>query len=150
MSVPSLPPVTVPGVFAAAPREIAKEVIRRTGLIFLRASKPWGLEWSSGRKTWCSGLDQGTCAPQTMWPRRLDASTRATDAQREVCAAYIKSQTHEGWALIATRFDDGGFSGANLERPALRTLLEAIEQRRIDVFVYKVDRLTHRSPISPS
>ena len=83
-----------------------------------------------------------------MWPRRLDASTRATDAQRQASAAYIKSQTHEGWALIATRFDDGGFSGANLERPALRTLLEAIEQRRIDVVVYKVDRLTHRWPIS--
>ena len=95
-------------------------------------------------------MTRAPCAPQTVWPRRLDASTQATDAQRDACAAYIKSQTHEGWALIATRFDDGGFSGANLERPALQTLLEAIEQRRIDVVVYKVDRLTHRWPISPS
>jgi site-specific DNA recombinase len=57
------------------------------------------------------------------------------DTQREACAAYVKSQTQEGWGRIGTRFDDGGFSGASLERPALQTLLEAIRQRRIDVIV---------------
>ena len=57
------------------------------------------------------------------------------DAQREACAAYVKSQTQEGWGRIGTRFDDGGFSGASLERPALQTLLEAIRQRRIDLIV---------------
>jgi site-specific DNA recombinase len=73
----------------------------------------------------------------------LEQDFNSLDAQREACTAYVKSQTQEGWGLIATRFDDGGFSGANLERPALQTLLEAIKQRRIDVVVvYKVDRLT--------
>ena len=73
----------------------------------------------------------------------LEQDFNSLDAQREACAAYVKSQTQEGWDLIATRFDDGGFSGASLERPALQMLLEAIRQRRIDVIVvYKVDRLT--------
>jgi site-specific DNA recombinase len=73
----------------------------------------------------------------------LDQDFNSLDAQREACAAYVKSQTQEGWGLIEIRFDDGGFSGANLERPALQRLLEAIRQRRIDVVVvYKVDRLT--------
>ncbi len=73
----------------------------------------------------------------------LEQDFNSLDAQREACAAYVKSQTQEGWGLIGTRFDDGGFSGASLERPALQRLLEAIKQRRIDVIVvYKVDRLT--------
>jgi site-specific DNA recombinase len=73
----------------------------------------------------------------------LDQDFNSLDAQREACAAYVKSQIQEGWGLIGTRFDDGGFSGASLERPALQRLLEAIRQRRIDVIIiYKVDRLT--------
>src|SRR5207245_10569411 len=64
-------------------------------------------------------------------------------AQREACEAFIRSQQHEGWVLAKTRYDDGGFSGGNLERPALRQLLTDIRARRIDiVVVYKVDRLT--------
>src|SRR5947209_5330871 len=65
------------------------------------------------------------------------------DAQREACEAYIKSQAHEGWSLIPTSFDDGGLSGASLERPALQSLLDMVRARKIDVIVvYKVDRLT--------
>ena len=65
------------------------------------------------------------------------------DAQREACERYIKSQTHEGWKLLKPRFDDGGFSGGNMERPALQALLDEIRERRLDiVVVYKVDRLT--------
>jgi site-specific DNA recombinase len=64
-------------------------------------------------------------------------------AQCEACEAYIRSQQHEGWALAKTRYDDGGFSGGNMERPALQRLLADIRAGRIDiVVVYKVDRLT--------
>ena len=73
----------------------------------------------------------------------LEQDFNSLDAQREACEAYIKSQTHEGWRLIKMRFDDGGFSGGNMERPALQALLDEIRERRLDiVVVYKVDRLT--------
>jgi site-specific DNA recombinase len=64
-------------------------------------------------------------------------------AQRESCEAFIKSQAGEGWKLVKTAYDDGGFSGGTMERPALQRLLEDIRSRLIDVVVvYKVDRLT--------
>lgn len=73
----------------------------------------------------------------------LDLAFNSLDAQREACEAYIKSQAHEGWSLVPDRFDDGGLSGASLERPALQQLLDAVRARRIDIIVvYKVDRLT--------
>jgi site-specific DNA recombinase len=73
----------------------------------------------------------------------LDLSFNSLDAQREACEAYIKSRAHEGWRLVATRFDDGGLSGASLDRPALQDLLAEVRARSIDVIVvYKVDRLT--------
>src|SRR5512139_2163170 len=73
----------------------------------------------------------------------LDLEFNSLDAQREACEAYIKSQAHEGWKLLADHYDDGGISGASLERPALQALLSDIRARRIDiVVVYKVDRLT--------
>src|ERR1043165_5145843 len=65
------------------------------------------------------------------------------DAQRECAEAYIQSQRNQGWIALPHRYDDGGFSGANLERPALRRLLADIEAHRIDcVDIYKVDRLS--------
>jgi site-specific DNA recombinase len=64
-------------------------------------------------------------------------------AQRESAEAYVQSQVHAGWTTLVERYDDGGFTGANLERPALRKLLADIEAGRIDcVLVYKVDRLS--------
>ena len=73
----------------------------------------------------------------------LDLAFNSLDAQREACEAYVKSQAHEGWTLIRDRFDDGGLSGASLERPALQNLLNLVRARQIDVIVvYKVDRLT--------
>jgi site-specific DNA recombinase len=73
----------------------------------------------------------------------LDLEFNSLDAQREACEAYIKSQAHEGWRLIASRYDDGAFSGASLDRPALQRLLTDIQAGKIDiVVVYKVDRLT--------
>ena len=73
----------------------------------------------------------------------LDLEFNSLDAQREACEAYIKSQAHEGWRLVPDRYDDGGLSGASLDRPALQTLLADVRAGRITtVVVYKVDRLT--------
>ena len=73
----------------------------------------------------------------------LDLAFTSLDAQREACEAYITSQASEGWRLVSYLYDDGGLSGASLERPALQRLLADVRGRRIDiVVVYKVDRLT--------
>ncbi len=73
----------------------------------------------------------------------LEQDFNSLDNQREAAEAYIKSQAHEGWRPLPTSYDDGGFSGGTLERPALRRLLADIRARLIDVVVvYKVDRLT--------
>jgi DNA invertase Pin-like site-specific DNA recombinase len=73
----------------------------------------------------------------------LDLEFNSLDAQREACEAYIKSQAHEGWRLIHDRYDDGAFSGASLDRPALQQLLTEVRAGKIDIIVvYKVDRLT--------
>ncbi len=73
----------------------------------------------------------------------LEQAFNSLDAQREAAVAYIQSQKHVGWTLVETRFDDGGFSGGNMERPALQQLLEQIEARQVDcVLVYKVDWLS--------
>src|SRR5476651_2725497 len=77
----------------------------------------------------------------------LEQAFNSLDAQREACAAFILSQKHEGWTVLPTLFDDGGYSGGTMERPALQRLLADIEAGQIDVVVvYKVDRLspTHR------
>jgi DNA invertase Pin-like site-specific DNA recombinase len=73
----------------------------------------------------------------------LDQEFNSIDAQREACAAYILSQKQEGWIAVPTVFDDGGFSGGTMERPALKALLADVAARNIDVVVvYKADRLT--------
>src|ERR1035437_6504294 len=73
----------------------------------------------------------------------LDQDFNSLHAQREAAEAYIISQKHLGWTLVPTHYDDGGFTGANLDRPALQQLLEDIDARRVDVIVvYKVDRLS--------
>ena len=70
----------------------------------------------------------------------LEQAFNSLDAQRDACAAYIKSQ---GWSAVEERFDDGGQSGGTLDRPALQRLLNRVEERRVDVIViYKIDRLT--------
>jgi DNA invertase Pin-like site-specific DNA recombinase len=73
----------------------------------------------------------------------LEQEFNSLHAQREACEAFIKSQTGEGWRLLKTQHDDGGLSGATMERPALQRLLAEIKQGLVDVVVvYKVDRLT--------
>src|SRR6202049_4312399 len=73
----------------------------------------------------------------------LEQEFNSLQAQSEACEAYIRSQRHEGWTLTRTRYNDGGFSGGTMERPALQRLLADIRDGRIDIIVvYKVDRLT--------
>ena len=73
----------------------------------------------------------------------LDQAFNSLEAQREACVSYVESQRHEGWSALPTLYDDGGYSGGNIERPAMKQLLVDITDGKIDVVVvYKVDRLT--------
>jgi site-specific DNA recombinase len=73
----------------------------------------------------------------------LEQEFNSLDAQRESGEAYIKSQAHEGWECLPKRYDDGRFTGGNMDRPALKRLLADIEEGKVDcVVVYKVDRLS--------
>ncbi|MBK6801974.1 MAG: recombinase family protein [Novosphingobium sp.] len=73
----------------------------------------------------------------------LEQEFNSLDAQREACEAYILSQRHEDWTLVPGRYDDGGFSGGNMERPGIKALLAEVDAGNVDVIVvYKVDRLT--------
>ena len=97
----------------------------------------------------------GVALPATVTKRRcavytrksteegLDRAFNTLDAQRDACEAYVVSQRAEGWVLVPDRYDDGGFTGGNLDRPALRRLLADIKQGQVDVIVvYKIDRLS--------
>src|SRR6476660_8558835 len=73
----------------------------------------------------------------------LEQAFNSLDAQREACAAFVLSQKHEGWTVLPTLYDDGGFSGGTMDRPALQRLLGDIREGQVDVVVvYKIDRLT--------
>ena len=73
----------------------------------------------------------------------LDQAYNSLDAQRDACAAYITSQKHEGWVPVDKHYDDGGFSGGSLDRPALQALFSDLANGEVDIIVvYKVDRLT--------
>jgi hypothetical protein len=73
----------------------------------------------------------------------LEQAVNSLDAQREACEAYIRSQAHEGWQLVDAQYDDGGFSGGNIERPALKRLMGEVKRGHIDIIVvYKVDLQT--------
>lgn len=73
----------------------------------------------------------------------LEQEFNSLDAQYEACAAYAVSQRHEGWLLLADRYDDGGFSGGNMQRPGLQRLLADVAAGKVDIIlVYKIDRLT--------
>ncbi len=93
-------------------------------------------------------LDRKTVMRCAIYTRKsseegLEQSFNSLDAQREACEAFISSQMHEGWRVVATRYDDGGYSGGSIERPALKRLLADVAANRINVIVvYKVDRLT--------
>ena len=73
----------------------------------------------------------------------LDQAFNSLDAQREACEAFIVSQRHEGWQLVRKAYDDGGFSGGSMDRPALQALMQDVSAGLVDVIVvYKIDRLT--------
>ena len=73
----------------------------------------------------------------------LEQEFNSLDAQREACEAFIASQRHEGWHVLTAHYDDGGFSGGTMDRPALQRLLGDIGAGKVDVVVvYKIDRLT--------
>src|SRR6201986_4111393 len=73
----------------------------------------------------------------------LEQDFKALDAQFDASQSYIRSQAHAGWTMLRSKYDDGGFSGGNTDRPALQRLLEDIRAGKIDIIVvYKVDRLT--------
>src|ERR1700681_527796 len=74
---------------------------------------------------------------------RLEQSYNSLEAQRDACSAFVLSQKHEGWTALNDHYDDGGFSGGTMDRPALKQLLDDIVAGKVDtVVVYKVDRLT--------
>jgi DNA invertase Pin-like site-specific DNA recombinase len=88
---------------------------------------------------------KGRCAIYTRKSSEegLEQSFNSLHAQREACEAYILSQKHEGWHVLPSAYDDGGFSGGNMERPGLKKLLVDISAGKVDtVVIYKVDRLT--------
>jgi site-specific DNA recombinase len=73
----------------------------------------------------------------------LEQEFNSLDAQYDASQAYIRSQAHAGWTLVRSKYDDGGFSGGNTDRPALQRLLEDLRAGKVDIIVvYKVDRLT--------
>src|SRR6201981_3834021 len=72
----------------------------------------------------------------------LEQAFNSLQAQREACEAFITSQRHEGWACLPKAYDDGGFSGATMDRAALQGVLADIAAGRVDIVVYKIDRLT--------
>jgi DNA invertase Pin-like site-specific DNA recombinase len=77
----------------------------------------------------------------------LDQEFNSLDAQREACAAYVKSQRHEGWRALSAHYDDGGYSGGSMERPSLQRLLADIAMGKVEVVVvYKIDRLSRSLP----
>ena len=93
-------------------------------------------------------LDRKTVMRCAIYTRKsseegLEQSFNSLDAQRESCEAFISSQMHEGWRVVVTRYDDGGYSGGSMERPALKRLLADVAANKINlIVVYKVDRLT--------
>ena len=75
----------------------------------------------------------------------LDQEFNSLDAQRESAEAYIASQQHEGWVCLPDHYDDGGFTGGNIERPAVRRLLADIEAGKVDSVAYRLKRLVRAS-----
>src|SRR5215216_447609 len=136
------PPGTGRASSACGPRPIRRAASRPPPRRLARPARP-----SMRARPLLGGTAMTTsrCAVYTRksTEHNLDLDFNSLDAQREACEAYIKSQAHEGWRLMPARYDDGGLSGASLDRLALQALLADIGAGRIDiVVVYKVDRLT--------
>lgn len=73
----------------------------------------------------------------------LEKEFNTLEAQREAGVNYVKSQVHQGWTVLSEHYDDGGYSGGNIDRPALQRLIEDVKKNKVDmIVVYKIDRLT--------
>lgn len=102
---------------------------------------------SAAKSTVSTGSRGGTvrCAIYTRKSTEegLEQEFNSLDAQYEACASYVASQRHEGWTLVRERYDDGGFSGSTMERPALQRLLADVAAGKVQIIIlYKIDRLT--------
>ena len=109
------------------------------------ASLITGTRWSGPRFFGIALMTRKRCAIYTRKSTEegLDQAFNSLDAQREACEAFITSQRHEGWQLVRKAYDDGGFSGGSMERPALKALMQDVGSGLVDVIVvYKIDRLT--------
>ena len=103
----------------------------------MKTSESAQLEGRARRKTRCAIYTRKSTE------EGLEQDFNSLHAQREACESYIRSQKHEGWSIVSQSYDDGGISGATMQRPALQQLLIDIERGTVDtVVVYKVDRLT--------
>src|SRR5581483_7791195 len=111
--------------------------LERAGLLRPQEPAERGMKKSVVRKLRCAIYTRKSTE------EGLDMEFNSLDAQREACSAFIASQRAEGWLELADQYDDGGFSGGTLERPALKRLLADIEAGRVDVVVvHKIDRLS--------
>src|SRR5579862_8030310 len=115
----------------------------------IRAYRRWlwpsrqGLERDLGMMTGRAKTIRCAIYTRVSTDQGLEQDFNSLDAQYEASQAYIKSQAHAGWTLLRAKYDDGGFSGSNTDRPALQRLLDDVRAEKIDVIVvYKVDRLT--------
>mgnify|MGYP001105686944 CR=1 FL=1 len=98
---------------------------------------------ASGSMTRTSGKVRCAIYTRKSTEEGLEQEFNSLDAQYEACAAYVMSQRHEGWELVKDRYDDGGFSGGNMERPGLKQLLTDVAAGKVQIIVlYKIDRLT--------
>src|SRR3569832_996587 len=98
---------------------------------------PGSLAWKRGRGLAMTKARDTRCAVYTRKSSEegLEQSFNSLHAQREACEAFILSQRHEGWSVIPTPYDDGGFSGGTMERPARKALLADIDAGKVDVVV---------------
>jgi site-specific DNA recombinase len=103
---------------------------------------------SAGNGTWRNARVRCAIYTRKSSEEGLEREFNSLQAQREACEAFMNSQRHEGWVCLPAGYDDGGFSGATMDRPALQRLLADITAGRVDtIIVYKIDRLT-RSLVS--
>ena len=106
-------------------------------------SRPFVSPSPTALRVSASSARQAPAYPRKNTEEGLEQEFNSLDAQREAGEAYVRSQAGEGWALLPDRYDDGGFTGGNMDRPALQRLKADIQAGKVDcVIVYKVDRLS--------
>jgi site-specific DNA recombinase len=109
--------------------------------MFMRSAR--STERSGSGKSHRAGTKRCAIYTRKSSEEGLEQDFNSLHAQREACEAYVASQRHEGWSLVPTHYDDGGYSGGSMDRPGLGKLMADVDAGRIDiVVVYKVDRLT--------